>query len=119
MLLAACALALLAGCAQDPAQVSAAEGLADSKKGRHLIFAHGCGSCHVIPGVARASGTIGPSLEAFGRRSFLAGTLPNRPQDLERWIIDPQSINPGTAMPASGVTGEQARHMAAYLYTLR
>jgi len=31
----------------------------------------------------------------------------------------PQSIEPGTAMPALGVSEARARDIAAYLYTLR
>jgi cytochrome c1 len=83
-----------------------------------LLFAFGCGACHIIPGVVGASGTIGPPLDGFGRRVYIAGKLPNRPENLLRWIQDPQGVEPGTAMPSLPVSDDEARHIAAYLYTL-
>ncbi len=81
--------------------------------------AAGCGSCHMIPGVANARGMVGPSLEHFAQRSFIAGEAPNTAQNLVKWIVDPQSIEPHTAMPNLGVTQAEARDIAAYLYRLR
>ena len=90
----------------------------DPKQGAILLSAHGCGSCHTIPGVSGASGTIGPPLARYARRAYIAGKLPNQPDNLTRWIRDPQSIEPGTAMPNLPVNETEARDMAAYLYTL-
>ena len=89
----------------------------DAARGEVLLFAFGCGACHIIPGVVGASGTIGPPLDGFGRRVYIAGKLPNRPENLLRWIQDPQGVEPGTAMPNLLVSDDEARHMAAYLYT--
>jgi cytochrome c1 len=91
----------------------------DPKIGEHLIYTYGCGSCHAIPGVAEANGTVGPSLQRFGSRIYVAGLLVNTPGNLFRWISKPQEVHPGTAMPDLGVTAQQARDIAAYLYTLR
>lgn len=91
----------------------------DAKRGQHLIYSYSCGSCHVIPGIAEANGTIGPPLQGFGSRLYIAGSLVNTPDNLSRWIESPQEVEPGTAMPDLGVTKEQAADMAAYLYTLR
>ena len=54
----------------------------------------------------------------MGKQSYIAGQFPNQPETLVRWIVDPQSMQPGTAMPAMGVSPDQARDMAAYLYRL-
>ena len=43
----------------------------------------------------------------------------NTPDNIVKWIVMPQSILPGGAMPNLGVTDRQARNMAAYLYTLQ
>lgn len=91
----------------------------DPHAGRQAIQRYGCGSCHTVPGVARAQGMVGPPLTAFGRRIFVAGRLPNTPDNLIHWIVDPQDVSPATAMPMTGVTEEDARDIAAYLYTLR
>ncbi len=90
----------------------------DVERGRQAIVAHGCISCHTIPGVRRADAQVGPPLTEWALRRYIAGTLPNEPEHLIAWIINPQEIEPGTAMPTLGVTPEEARDIAAYLYTL-
>ena len=90
----------------------------DPARGRLLVGAFGCGSCHVIPGVSNAHGQVGPPLDEFGLRHYIAGALINTPDNLTQWLIAPEAIEPGTAMPSVGATPEEARHMAAYLLTL-
>jgi len=87
--------------------------------GKELIATFGCGACHTIPGVAGARGMVGPPLSRFAGRAYIAGEVPNTERSLIRWIMNPQSIEPGTAMPNLGVSQAQARDLAAYLYTLR
>jgi cytochrome c len=91
----------------------------DPTPGALLLSAHGCGSCHTIPGVSGANGTVGPPLTGYARRAYIAGKLPNQLDNLGRGIRDPQSIEPGTAMPNLPVNEAEARAMAAYLYTLQ
>lgn len=90
----------------------------EPETGRELVRSLGCGSCHTIEGLRDARGVVGPPLTGFARRKMIAGTVPNRTGNLVRWIEDPPSIQPGTAMPNLGVSPLQARHIAAYLYTL-
>jgi cytochrome c1 len=87
--------------------------------GAQVIALKNCGSCHTIPGIQGAKGVVGPPLLFFGRRTFIAGQLPNTPENLVRWIRSPQSVEPDTAMPNLGLTDQQARDVAAYLYQLR
>jgi cytochrome c len=87
-------------------------------RGAQLIVEHGCGSCHRIPGIDRANGLVGPPLDRFGARSYIAGALPNNADNLQRWIADPQAVEPGTAMPDLGIDPIDAQDIAAYLYTL-
>ncbi|MFG3701135.1 c-type cytochrome [Micromonospora sp. NPDC047620] len=88
------------------------------ERGAQLIVERGCGSCHVIPGIDRANGLVGPPLTRFGARSYIAGALPNNADNLRRWIADPQAVEPGTAMPDLGIDPIDAQDIAAYLYTL-
>ncbi|MCO5168647.1 MAG: c-type cytochrome [Planctomycetes bacterium] len=88
----------------------------DPERGRQAILRHGCGSCHVIPGISTAVGRVGPQLVDFGNQTFVAGVLANVPENLVRWLMHPQEINPLTAMPDLGVTEQEARDIAAYLY---
>lgn len=92
---------------------------ADAERGAADIAAIGCGTCHTIPGIKDAEGLVGPPLEHWSRRTYIAGEVPNTPGMLIRWIETPQAIEPGTAMPNLGVTEQRARDIAAYLYTLR
>ena len=91
----------------------------DPSRGRHVMVDYGCQTCHHIPGVHGANGTVGPPLDRMALRGFVAGRLQNSPENLIRWIRDPQSVDPKNAMPNSGVTERDARDIAAYLYTLR
>jgi cytochrome c1 len=83
------------------------------EEGRRLIADFGCGSCHFIPG---ADSTAAPPLDRFYQRTYIAGRLSNTEENLMLWIQNPQQIDPGNAMPDLGVTQEEARDIAAYLY---
>jgi cytochrome c2 len=91
----------------------------DAERGRQVIRDRQCGVCHRIPGVEGADGVLAVPLVDFAQRSFIAGLLPNTPDNLVRWVRDPRSVQPGTAMPALGLAEQEARDVAAYLYTLR
>ncbi len=84
--------------------------------GRGYIESYGCGACHTIPGITGAHATVGPPLDHFYERVYIAGQLPNTEANLIKWIQNPQKIVPGNAMPDMGVTAAQARDIAAYLY---
>jgi cytochrome c len=91
----------------------------EPSRGREAIQRYGCGTCHTVPGVDSASGMVGPPLTGIADRTYLAGQLPNNPDNMKRWIREPQSIEGGSAMPNLNVTEGDARDIAAYLYTLR
>jgi cytochrome c1 len=69
--------------------------------------------------VESARGLVGPPLIHWANRRIIAGEVENTPEHLVTWLTVPQAVEPGTAMPNMGVTDEQARAMAAYLYTLK
>ena len=89
------------------------------ERGRQLVRTYGCHSCHTIPGVRGADALVGPPLTRIGARVYVDGHLSNTPENLMRWIQDPPAVSPDTAMPATGVTDEHVRDIAAYLYTLK
>jgi putative membrane protein len=90
----------------------------DPARGRDALRTYGCATCHTIPGVRGAVGTVGPPLSQFARRSYAAGA-PNDPDHVVRFIQHPRQERPGTPMPEMGLSDHDARDMAAYLYTLR
>ena len=91
----------------------------DPSRAPRAIRKYGCGSCHNIPGIAGARGLVGPPLDRFGLRTYVAGRLTNDAAHLTSWIEHPRNVDPKTAMPDMGVTPQDARDIAAYLYTLR
>jgi len=107
--------AALAGCGE---KAPGAPARGDAQRGRLLLQQYGCGTCHTIPGVARAQGTVGPPLDDVRRRVYLAGVLPNTPDTMARWIRQPDTLKPHVAMPDMGVPQDDARDMVAYLYEL-
>lgn len=111
-------LLLLGACedAAPPPHLQVAGG--DPQRGRAAMTEIGCGACHRIPGVRNARAMVGPPLDDYAQRGYVAGLLPNRPANLIAWLRDPPGISPGTAMPNLGLTDAEARDMAAYLYTL-
>jgi cytochrome c2 len=117
------AVLALAGCndeaAMDARRAAAAMTGGDPERGVTIARKYGCQACHTIPGVVGADGLVGPPLAGVASRSYLAGVLPNTPDNMVRWIRDPKGVDSLTAMPNTGVTESDARHIAAYLYTLR
>jgi mono/diheme cytochrome c family protein len=83
-----------------------------------LLIRYGCGGCHTIPGVPGARGLVGPPLADLGKRVFVGGVVSNTPDILIRWIVNLRDLSPRTAMPITGISGDEARDVAAYLYAL-
>ena len=110
------AAALQTGCGGRERRNPVAGG--DPEAGRAAIAGAPCVNCHVIPGVA-SRGVVGPPLSGWARRAFLGGTLPNTPDYVVRWIRNAPSFEPEVAMPAMDISEQDARDMAAYLWTLQ
>jgi len=106
------ALLLIAGCHHGERWHQRHARIAQAKQ---LIADH-CGACHRVPGVLGTHGRVGPSLEDIGRQMIIAGHFVNTPDNLARWISHPQQLLPGDVMPDTGVSYEQARLIADYLY---
>jgi cytochrome c551/c552 len=109
------ALASLVACATETEPLPRVKG-GDADRGRVVLARYECGVCHVIPGIPAAIGQVGPSLDRYARRPYLAGKFPNEPEVLVRWILDAPSMAPQTAMPAIAMSQQEARDAAAYLY---
>jgi cytochrome c2 len=110
------------GCGRSQARgADSADGsLGDPARGRALVASgtYGCTGCHDVPGTPAPHGIVGPPLAGMAERAFIAGQLPNRPDILVAFLQDPPSLVPATGMPDVRLSLEDARHIAAYLYTL-
>lgn len=112
--------ALLAtACDSQSLPAAAPAGGGNVEQGKRLLAQYQCGACHAIPGIAIARGVAGPPLDDYGRRSYIAGHIPNSAELLAQWIVNPRALIPTTSMPTMGVSDDEARDMAAYLHTLR
>ena len=89
----------------------------DPDRGEAMFIKYGCGSCHGLKHVRRATGAVGPPLDGIAVRAVLAGKLDNTPGNLQSWVRDPQQVSPGTAMPDLNVGDRDARDISAFLYT--
>jgi cytochrome c len=88
-------------------------------RGTAAIDRYGCAACHTIPGIPGANATVGPPLTSVAVRQYLAGHVTNTPANMIKWIQHPRAIDPGTVMPELGVTDQDGKDIAAFLYTLR
>ena len=96
-----------------------AAGEPDPARGKVAIQQYACATCHSIPGITGANKPVGPPLDGMGRRGVIAGILPHTPENLEKFLRDPQEVSPESAMPDLGLSARDARDIAAYLSTLR
>jgi cytochrome c len=117
LLIGSTAFYLLGG-ARDPEPAAFANVPGDVVAGRVALERMGCVACHAIDGIRAAGGRVGPSLNDLRFQRYIAGRLPNTPDNVVRFILDPQGISPGSAMPDLRVVEAEARNMVAYLYTL-
>ncbi len=87
--------------------------------GKQVVTTVGCGSCHAIRGTT-LKGTFGPDLTHFGSRNGIAAyTLRNTPENLLKWIKDPQGVKPECRMPNVPLPPQQQSDIVAYLEELK
>jgi len=92
---------------------------ADVAEGKQLFLRTACINCHAVSGTA-ATGQFGPDLtHLMSRDTIAAGISPNTVENLRAWIRDPESIKPGSRMPAMKMTDHELDSVTAYLATLR
>jgi cytochrome c oxidase subunit 2 len=90
-----------------------------AQRGQQVFLKGPCASCHAIRGTS-ATGYVGPDLTHLASRTTLAGlTIPNRPSDLARWVVNAQHFKPGNQMPDIQLSHGQLRALVAYLEALR
>jgi len=90
----------------------------DAERGKQALQQYACVTCHEIPRVVGSNAPVGPSLARIAKRAFIAGVLPNNADNMARWLIEPQKVKPGSAMPDLHMRVRDAKDIAAYLATL-
>ena len=88
-------------------------------EGRRIFETTACVNCHAITGTI-ADGHFGPDLtHLMSRDTIASGAAPNTRENLRAWIQDPDSIKPGSLMPAMQLNEKDMDALTAYLLTLR
>jgi cytochrome c oxidase subunit 2 len=90
-----------------------------ANEGRRIFETTACINCHSISGTV-ADGRFGPDLtHLMSRDTIASGAAPNNSENLKMWIQDPDSIKPGSLMPAMKLNDHDLDALTAYLETLR
>lgn len=75
-----------------------------AKQGEQLFSEKGCDDCHWL---GDSGGEIGPELTHEGLKRDAAW--------LDRWLKDPKTVNPNTAMPTPDLTDEERAALVKFL----
>ncbi len=87
--------------------------------GRKIFETTACINCHKISGTI-ANGRFGPDLtHLMSRDTIASGAAPNTRENLKQWIHDPDSIKPGSLMPAMNLSDADLESVTAYLESLK
>ena len=88
-------------------------------RGRAIFFTARCAHCHVVRGIWEVAEEPAPDLTHLASRMMIAGRVPNRKGFLAGWIVDPQSVDPGTTMPPNAIDPQALSDLLAFLETLK
>lgn len=87
-------------------------------RGEQLFLSSACVYCHTVRGTNDSS-ELGPDLTHLAsRRTLAGGILENNRGNLAAWLLDPQTIKPGNAMPGTDFSGEDLQAILTYLESL-
>ncbi|MBM4435688.1 MAG: cytochrome c oxidase subunit II [Actinobacteria bacterium] len=96
-----------------PASAAAQQGL------QLFTTTGGCLACHTVRGTP-AQGRIGPDLTHVGGRGHIAaGLMATAPDQIARWLRDPQGEKPGNKMTIRQLTEDEITALVAYLMGLK
>lgn len=87
-------------------------------RGEDLVRKHGCLACHSVSGMPSVENGYGPTLDGFAERRLIGGEVENTPDTLIQFLLNPESVVSGTGMPTVGLTEDEARDIASWLYSL-
>ncbi|HTE85408.1 MAG TPA: cytochrome c oxidase subunit II [Dehalococcoidia bacterium] len=86
------------------------------------FFNNGCIGCHTINGT-NAKGTVGPNLTHFASRASFeelgSHMMDNNPDNVRRWITDPQGIKPGNDMKIGSLSSADVQALVNMLQGLK
>ena len=100
---------------QQTASSAAPAGAGDAARGKQVFLNGPCVSCHTIEGTV-AQGKVAPRpLTHFATYEKIAQVIPNNPDNLTKWLHNPQDVKPGTQMPNLGLKSQDIADLVAFL----
>lgn len=104
---------------QEQLKVPPTPGSGLAGEGAQLFIEKACMNCHAINGTAAAA-RIGPNLTHLADRQTIgAGVLTNTPENLNKWLTDPQRYKQGSLMPDMKLSPDEVDAIVAYLEALK
>lgn len=94
-----------------------AANLNKSSAGYQAFINGPCVACHTINGTA-AQGKVGPNLTHFASRAWFE-EMQNNPQDVAKWLHDPQAVKPGNKMPNYHLSSKDIQSLVGFLESLK
>jgi cytochrome c oxidase subunit II len=92
----------------------------EALRGAAVFAQAGCGFCHTVSGLFEPQvANTGPDLTHLAsRRTLAAATMPNTPENLRDWILNPHSRKPGVRMPDTPLPAGELDALVTFLRTL-
>lgn len=91
----------------------------EAAKGLAIFQQLSCASCHAVKGTP-ANARVAPDLTHIASRQEIGACIvTNSPENLRRWLTNPQQVKPGALMPNFNLTEEQVNELVAYFETLK
>lgn len=112
-----------AAASEPPSPDATAQPLSLEAQGYQLFASKQCIACHAISGYPGALSRLGPDLSHVGsRRTIISGWLENTPENMRRWLRNPDEVKPGNVMASvikrGYLTDAEIEALSAYLYSL-
>jgi cytochrome c oxidase subunit 2 len=87
----------------------------DAARGEQVFLNGPCVSCHTIDGT-KAQGKVAPRpLTHFATYDKIAQVAPNMPENLAKWLHNPQDVKPGTLMPNLNLKQQDIADLVVFL----
>jgi cytochrome c oxidase subunit 2 len=84
-----------------------------------FFLSQSCVNCHRVDGTS-AQGSYAPDLtHLMSRQTLASGLYPNTPENLRKWVDNPQKLKPGCLMPAFGLSTREQDQIVRYLQSLQ
>ncbi len=99
-------------------QLDAAE-IPEALNGKETFLSLACVNCHNIDGVMLQGGFAPNLTHLMSRDTIASGAAENTPENLRKWLRDPNSIKEGCLMPNMMLSEEQIDLLVGYLTTLK